>query len=78
MERLQISLIVWEISDEFCPRMIVIDGIIICVSAVGNPHFSTTRVWIPSSIVFITSECFCGNKQFKLLVFENVPMLERI
>jgi hypothetical protein len=58
--------------------MIVIEGMIMCVSAVGNPHFSATRLWIPSPIDFITSECFSGSQEFKSLVFENVSMLERI
>jgi hypothetical protein len=55
MEKSQISLILWEISGEFCPRMIVVDGLILCVSAVGNPHCSGTRLWIPSPISFIDS-----------------------
>jgi hypothetical protein len=40
MHESQISLIRWEVSDEFCPRMIVIDGLIMCVSTIANSHFS--------------------------------------
>jgi hypothetical protein len=78
MNEPQISPILWEISDEFCPRMIVVDGMILYVSAVGNPHFCATRLWIPSPIRSISSECFYDSKQFKFLVFENLSMLERI
>jgi hypothetical protein len=74
----EISPILWEISDEFCPRMIVVDGMIMWVSAVGNPHFSATRLWIPSPIKFIASESFSDNEEFGFLVFEKVSMLERI
>jgi hypothetical protein len=78
MNESQISPILWEISDEFCPRIIVVDGMIMSVSAVANPHFSAIRLWIPSPIFFIASECFYDSKQFQFLVFENVSMLRRI
>jgi hypothetical protein len=58
--------------------MIVVDGLIVDVSAVGNPHFSATRLWIPSPIGLIASECFYGSKEFEFLVFENVSKLKGI
>jgi hypothetical protein len=58
--------------------MIVVDGMIMYISVVGNPHCSTGRLWIPSPIGFIASECFYRIQQFQFLVFENVSMLERI
>jgi hypothetical protein len=58
--------------------MIVVNGMIMCISAVGNPHFSATRLWIPFPIDFITSRSIYGNKQFEFLVFENVLMLKGI
>jgi hypothetical protein len=78
MNESQISPIIWKISDEFCPRMIVVDGIIVWVSAVSNPHLALTRLWIPSPIGFIISEYFFQSKQFQFVVFENVSMLKRI
>jgi hypothetical protein len=78
MNESQISPILWKISDEFCPRIIVTDGIIQCVSAVVNPPFSVTRLWIHFRIDFIASACISESQKFKFLVFENVSMLERI
>jgi hypothetical protein len=52
---------------------------IIWVSAVGNSLLSSAiRLWIPSPIGFIASECFYDNLQLKFVVFENVSMLKRI
>jgi hypothetical protein len=56
----------------------VVDGMKMCVSAVGNPHFPATRLWIPSPIGFIALKCFYGSEELTFLAFENVPMLERI
>jgi hypothetical protein len=78
MERSQITQTLWEISGECCPRIMVVDGPIRCVSIVDNPRFPATKLWIPSPIGFIASLCFSSYRQFKSLVFEDVPILERI
>jgi hypothetical protein len=43
--------------------MIVVDGLIMFASVVGNPDVSISRIWIPSPIDLIASGGFYGNKQ---------------
>jgi hypothetical protein len=74
----QISQILWEIVDEFCPRTIVIGGLILLVSTIADFDFSGRKLWLPSSIKFISSECLGQNKSIKSIVIENMSKLERI
>jgi hypothetical protein len=54
--------------------MIVVAGLIMFVSAIGNSHISATRL----SNSFIASHCFYGNMHLKSFVFDNISILERI
>jgi hypothetical protein len=63
---------------EFCPRLIVTDGIILWVSAIGGAPFSGSTLWIPSPTEFIASECISQSEGFKTIVFENGSRLEQI
>jgi hypothetical protein len=50
------SHILLEITDLFCPRLIVVDGLILPVSISPHFHCSGNRFWIPSTIEKIPSK----------------------
>jgi hypothetical protein len=72
------SNVVWVVADEFCPRLIVVDGIIISVSTVVHRSFSVTKLWLPSSTKFINSDQIYQREALKSVVFENVAILKSI
>jgi hypothetical protein len=74
----QISQFLWEISADFCPRIIVIDGLILSVSSIGSSHFIVDRLWLPSGIKLICSRNVYKNESIKSIVIENVSKLEKI
>jgi hypothetical protein len=74
----QISQVQWDITAEFCPQIIVIDGLIVWISKIGHSHFSLNRLWISSRIQFLPSECFCTNKHIKSIVIENKSQMKGI
>jgi hypothetical protein len=74
----QTPKVVWKITSEFCPRLIVADGLILRVSTADRHPFSGSKFWLPSSTEFITSECFYRCQQFKSVVVEHEAKLERI
>jgi hypothetical protein len=59
-------------------RIIVIDGLIQWVSTIGASHLNINRLWLPSSIKFIPSNCVYENKTIKSIVIENMSKLEGI
>jgi hypothetical protein len=66
----QTSQIVLTISEEFCPRLIVVDGFIQYVSSVGCGFFTGSILWLPSSTKLIVSESLSKNQSFSI-VFEK-------
>jgi hypothetical protein len=68
----QISQVVWEIADELCPRIIVIDGLLQCVSTIDRSPFFGDRLWLPSPIKIISSKTVYENESIKSVVIENV------
>jgi uncharacterized protein YuzB (UPF0349 family) len=70
-----ISQVLWKVTDEFYPQIIVIDGQIQCVSTVGPSDFIVNRLWFPSSIKLISSKAIYENES---IVIENLSKLERI
>jgi hypothetical protein len=76
--QLQLSQVSWKLADDFCRRIIVIDGLIVCVSTTGHSHSIGTRLWLPSLITFIASESVSENESIPLVVIEHKSKLERI
>jgi hypothetical protein len=74
----QISQVLWEIAAEFCPRIIVIDGLIQCVSTIGHSDFLVNKLWLPSSIQLISSKNFSKTQSIKSIVIENQSTLKII
>jgi hypothetical protein len=51
-----ISQILLEIADLFCPKLIVVDDLVLPVSTAAHFPFSVIRFWIPSTIEMIPSK----------------------
>jgi hypothetical protein len=66
------------VADNFCPRITVIDGLILWVSTIGHFHFIGNRLWLPSPIKFISSKSVSKKESIHSIVIENVPKLERV
>jgi hypothetical protein len=56
--RSRIFPVLWEITNEFCPRIIVIDGLIKSVSTIGRSDFIINKLWLPSWIKWFDREMF--------------------
>jgi hypothetical protein len=67
----QNSQVVWKISEEFCHRLIVVDGVIQCVSSIGCGSFTGSILWLPSPTILIASESVSKKEEFKSVVFER-------
>jgi hypothetical protein len=67
----QISQVLWRITDDFCRRIIVIDGRILSV-LIAN------KLWLPSGIKIISSKSVSGNESIKSVAIGNMSKLERI
>jgi hypothetical protein len=76
--QLQISQFLWGISDNFCPRIIVIEGRIQWVSTIGRSPFIVNILWLPSSIKLISSQSVSEKKSIRSVVIENQSNLEGI
>jgi hypothetical protein len=74
----QISQVLWEITEDFCPRIIGTDGRILCVSTIGHSHFIVNKLWLPSGTKLVSSKSIDGNNSVKSVVIENLSKLERI
>jgi uncharacterized protein YuzB (UPF0349 family) len=74
----QLSEVLWEITHEFCHRIIVIDGEIKWVSAIRRSHLFVKRLWLPSPIKVICSESVSDNQLIKSVVIENMSQLKII
>jgi hypothetical protein len=70
--------VLWKITDEFCPRTIVTNGIIQSVSTIGPSDFRASKLWLPSQIKIVSSKSVYQNKSFKSVVIENMSNMERI
>jgi hypothetical protein len=60
------------------PRINVIDGAIVWISAIVPSQSFVGRVWLPSPIKIISSKGCSENKYIKSIVVENKSKLERI
>jgi hypothetical protein len=76
--QLQISQVLWKITKEFCPRIIVINGRIQCVSTIDPSDFIFNKLWLPSSIKIICWKSVSENKNIQSVVIENKSQLEGI
>jgi hypothetical protein len=76
----QTSQVLLKTTDEFYPRIIVIDGQIQSVSTIVHSHFIVNRLWIPSSIKLNLSENVNSNENEKIQsdVIENQSKLAGI
>jgi hypothetical protein len=74
----QLSYAVWEITEELCPRIIVTDGRIQCVSTMGGSHLFVNKLWLPSSITLFSWKNVYNNQNIKSVVIENKSKLGRI
>jgi hypothetical protein len=63
----QISEVSWIIRDEFCSRIIVIDGLIQWVLMIRQFYFIGNRVWLPSRIKIIFWKVFLKLNPFNQL-----------
>jgi hypothetical protein len=61
----------WEITDNFCPRIIVIDGLLLCGSRIGHSHLFVNKLWLPSSSQLISSKSNSENELIESVVIEN-------
>jgi hypothetical protein len=74
----QISQVLWKIAEEFCPRIIIIDGQTQWISTIDNSDFIINRLWLPSSIKILSSKSISQNEFIELIVIENISKLSRI
>jgi hypothetical protein len=74
----QTSQVVWNITNGFCPRLIVTNGVIRRVSTINRGHFTGSTLWISWSIELIASELLSQNPELKSVVFENGSRLKQI
>jgi hypothetical protein len=72
------SQFLWEITEEFCPQIIVIDGLIHSVSTIGRSHLILQKLWLPSRIKLISWESVYEDKSIESVVIENLSQLEGI
>jgi hypothetical protein len=78
MSQSQISQVIWKIAEEFCPRIILIDGRIQWVSMIGPTRFIANKLWLPSRIKMISSKSFYENDFIRFVVIENQSKLEGV
>jgi hypothetical protein len=76
--RSRLSQVLWEITDDFCPRIIVKDGRIQWVSTIGPSHLTVNKLWLPSGIKMISWKSVSQNKSIKFIVIENQSKLQGI
>jgi hypothetical protein len=74
----QISQFLWKLSEDFCPRIIGIDGRIQWVSMIVPSHFIVNKLWLPSGIKLISLKSVSENESLKSVVIENMSKLEGI
>jgi hypothetical protein len=54
------------------------DSLIRCVSMIDHSAFFLNKLWLPSSIKFISSESISEHQSFQSIAIETVLKLERI
>jgi hypothetical protein len=74
----QTSKGVWEIAEQFCRRIIVLEGVIQSISAVCCSDLLLRRLWISSGIELICPGRTFGSSNFRTVVFERGLQLLRI
>jgi hypothetical protein len=74
----QISQFLWKITDEFSPRIIVAESLILRVSMIGHSLFFINRLWLLSPIKFISSQILSERESIQSVVIEDVSKLQRI
>jgi hypothetical protein len=67
-----------EITDQFCPRLIVVNGRVRLISKAAHFHSSGNRLWIPSTIKIIPSKWTCEEAHIQSLSFEIGSKLRKI
>jgi hypothetical protein len=70
--------IVWNISGEFCPRLIVLDGLTLSVSDIATVSFTGNILWFPSSVKILSTDCLSEPHSLNAVVFEKGSQFERI
>jgi hypothetical protein len=75
---LQFHQILPKITGFFCPRLIVVDGLVLSVSTAAPFRSSGNRVWIPSTTEIIPFDWISHQTHIKSIAFEIGSKLKKI
>jgi hypothetical protein len=74
----QTSQAIFKVGNKFYCRLVLVDGVVLCVAGICDKYFFGNRLWLPARIKFITSNSIYENERLKSCVIEDRSKLEGI